>query len=336
MKCVVTGASGHIGANLVRALLHRGHAVRAVVHVNSVALEGLDLEIVPGDVTDAASLRHAFDGADVVYHLAGHISITSDDSPRLVDINVEGTRNVVQACLDSRVRRLVHFSSIHALAGGHAETEVSEDTPLADDAASAAYDRSKAQGEALVTDAVRRGLDATIVVPTGVLGPYDYGPSHLGRVLVALAENRLPALVAGGFNWIDARDVAAGAIAAAESAPAGRKYVLSGHWVSFRDVATLAGSLTGARVPRVALPLSVARACGPLVEGACRVLGIAPLFTCYSIDSLATFRRVSHERATAELGYRPRAFEETLADTYGWFRENGYLPAVPNSVRASN
>jgi dihydroflavonol-4-reductase len=281
-------------------------------------------------------VRRAIDGADVVYHLAGHISITSDDSPRLVDINVEGTRNVVQACLASRVRRLVHFSSIHALAEGHPEEEVSELSPLVDDAASSAYDRSKAQGEVLVADAVQRGLNGTIVVPTGVLGPHDYGPSHFGRVLLALAERRLPALVAGGFNWVDARDVAAGAIAAAELAPAGRKYVLSGHWVSFRNVAALAARLTGAKAPRVALPLSIARACGPLVEGTCRAFGIAPLFTCYAIDSLAGFRRVTHERATVELGYQPRGFEETLADTYEWFRENGYLHASCNGMRAAS
>jgi dihydroflavonol-4-reductase len=326
MKCVVTGASGHIGANLVRALLHRGHAVRATVHVDSAALVGLDIETVPGDVTDRASLHEAFEGADVVYHLAGHISIAGDDSPKLVDVNVEGTRNVVQACLDSGVRRLVHFSSIHALAGAHAAAEVSEETPLADNAGCPAYDRSKARGELLVIDAVRRGLDAIVVVPTGVVGPYDYRPSHFGRVLIALARNRLPVLVSGGFDWVDVRDVAAGAIAAAESAASGRRYVLSGHWVSVPTVATMARRLTGSRVPNVALPLSFARACGPLAEGACRVLGIAPLLTCYSVDSLATFRHVSHDRATSELGYQPRAFEETLADTYRWFSQNGYLP----------
>ncbi len=327
MKCVVTGASGHVGANLVRALLERGHAVCGMVHVGSTALVGLDIQTVTGDVTDYASLLRAFDGADVVFHLAGHISIARGDCVKLIGVNVEGTRNVVQACLDSRVRRLVHFSSIHALAEGRAAAELSEETPLADDAGCPAYDRSKARGELLIMDAVRQGLDAVVLLPTGVVGPYDYRPSHFGRVLIALARKRLPVLVSGGFDWVDARDVAAGAIAAAESAPSGRRYVLSGHWVSLPDVATLARCLTGTKASGVTLPLPLARACGPLAEGACRVLGIDPLFTCYSIDSLAKCRHVSHDRASAELGYQPREFAETLADTYRWFSQNGYLPS---------
>ena len=325
MKCVVTGASGHIGANLVRSLLRRGYDVRATVHVDSAALAGLDVQTVQADVTDLVSLQEAFEGADVVYHLAGYISITGHNCRQVADVNVEGTRNVLQACLDCRVGRLVHFSSIHAFAGGHVVAEVAEDSPLATDTRCSAYDRSKARGELLVMDAVRRGQDAIVVAPTAVVGPHDYRPSLFGRVLIALAMNRLPALVTGGFDWVDARDVAEGAIAAAESAPSGRKYLFSGHWVSVPEIAAVAHRLTGARVPWVAVPLSMARACGPLSEGACRVFGIDPLFTAQSVDALGTFPMVSHARATSELGYRPRLFEETLSDTYRWFTDNGFL-----------
>jgi len=327
MKCVVTGASGHVGANMVRALLHGGHTVRAMVHEDDTALVGLDVEIVPADVTVPTTLHDVFEGADIVYHLAGHISITRGDSRNAVDVNVEGTRNVVQACLDSRVARLVHFSSIHALSGGHSEAEVSEDTPLFDDVSCESYDFSKARGEMVVMEAARHGLDAIVVVPTGVVGPHDYRPSLFGRVLIALARNRLPALVAGGFNWVDVRDVVAGAIGAAESAYPCRKYVLSGHWISLPEVAAMARNITGTGVPLVALPIPFARSCSPLISGTCRLLGTAPLFTDYSVDSLETFRHVSHRRATLELGYRPREFKETLRDTYRWFSQNGYLPS---------
>ncbi|MBN1857212.1 MAG: NAD-dependent epimerase/dehydratase family protein [Dehalococcoidia bacterium] len=327
MKCVVTGASGHVGANMVRALLHRGHDVRAVVHVDRTALAGLDLQMVEADVSDLASLRRAFDGGDVVYHLAGHISISGKNSRQLADVNVEGVRNVVRACLDSPVLRLVHFSSIHAFARCQSAALVSEDNLLVSDAMPSSYDSSKAEGELLVMDAVRQGLDAVVVVPTAVVGPHDFRPSHFGQVVIALARNRLPALVSGGFDWVDVRDVVDGAIVAAECAPSGRKYVLSGHWVSIPRVAAMVRGLSGARVPPPILPLPVARACCPLAEGACRVLGRPPLFTRYSVDSLAQFRHVSHERATSELGYQPRPFEDTLADTYRWFRANGYLGA---------
>ena len=327
MKCAVTGASGHVGVNLVRALVARGHHVRALVHVETAPLRGLDAELVHGDVCDAASLRAAFDGVDVVYHLAAHIAISPGHASLLGRVNVLGTRNVVEACLDRRVHRLVHFSSIHALAeapeGGHAD----ESAPLVEKSSCSRYDSSKAEGERCVQDMVRSGLDAVIVAPTAVAGPYDYRPSYFGRVLLRLATGRLPVLVRGGFDWVDARDVADGAIAAAERAPAGAKYVLSGHWLTLVQVADLVSAASGAPGPLAAAPLSLARACAPAGEALARLLRREPLFTAYAISALSQHRFVSHAKASRELGYSPRPFEQTVADTIDWFRSNGYLPA---------
>jgi len=328
---VVTGASGHVGANLLRALLERGEGVRALVHVDASALSGLGVELARGDVCDLESLRAAFDGADVVYHLAGHISVAGGSAPRLADVNVSGTRNVLRACLDCHVRRLVHFSSIHAIAATPAGVAADESTALVD-ASSPSYDASKAEGERIVMRAVAAGFDAVVIAPTAIVGPHDYRPSYFGRVLLRLFTGRLPVVVCGGFDWVDVRDVVAAAIAAAATAATGSKYLVSGHWLSLTEVANLASAIAGAARPLGAAPLALARACGPLGEAVCRLTGREPLFTRYSVEALSQHRLVSHEKATRDLGYTPRPFERSLVDTYDWFRDHGYLSGAGRSI----
>lgn len=326
MTQVITGAAGHVGANLVRALLARGERVRALVHSDRRALEGLPLEVVAGDVGNVESLRRAFRGTSVVYHTAAHISLLGSEGALLERTNVIGTRNVVQACLECRVRRLIHFSSIHALVQEPLDVPVDEARPLVGHRAGTPYGCSKAAAEAEVQAGLAHGLDAVILNPTAIIGPYDFRPSHFGEVLLDLARGRLPALVDGGFDWVDVRDVVQGALRAAERAPAGARYLLSGHWVSLGEIAALVEELTGRRRPRFVCPLALARVSAPLALAMAR-LRRRPLFTPVSIESLAGNRHILHERASRELGYRPRPFRETIVDTLHWFAENGQLPA---------
>lgn len=325
MLWVVTGAAGHIGANFVRLLLRHGESVRAIVHRNAVALEHLAVSTIPADVGDSESLEAAFFGADIVVNLAARISI-SRHAQQIVDpVNVTGTKNVVQACVQCGVRRLVHFSSIHAIAQPPAGQVTDETSPLVTGRRLAAYDWSKAEGERVVLEAARNGLDAVILAPTAVVGPYDFGSSYFGRVLLGLARRRMPVLVAGGFDWVDARDIAEATLRAAASERPSGKYLLSGHWHSIMEVARMASRATGLPAASLAAPMPIARVCGSLVERMCDLTGRQPLFTACAIDALAQHPRVSHERAAAELGYVSRPLEETLADTYDWFRQNGYL-----------
>jgi dihydroflavonol-4-reductase len=195
MIVAVTGANGHIGANLVRALLKAKRPVRALVHNGHQALEGLDIESVSGDVSDVNSLCRAFAGVDTVFHLAAFISLSMNDWPRVEAVNVNGTRNVVEACLKNGVRRLVHFSSIEAMIQEPLNKPVDEQRPLVDSPNYPPYDRSKAASEREVRQGIEQGLDAVILNPTAVIGPHDFRMSHLGETLLAMARGKLPALV---------------------------------------------------------------------------------------------------------------------------------------------
>ena len=279
MMIAVTGATGHAGANLVRALLAQGLSLRALVHRERKAIEGLDIEVVQGDICDLKSLVKAFKNAEVVYHLAAHISIFQDKWPLLEAVNVNGTRNVVEACLRCGVRRLVHFSSIHTMSQSPKAARVDESTPLVESERYPPYDRSKALAEKEVRRGIEKGLDAIIISPTAITGPHDYRPSHFGEALLRMASGRLPALVGGGFDWVDVRDVIQGAMRAEKQAPTGAKYILSGHWLSLRDVAKRVEQITGVPVPRFVCPMWLARVGAPFITTFDRLAGRRPLYT---------------------------------------------------------
>jgi len=325
MKIVVTGASGHLGINLIRAIIAGGGEVRALTHHNNTGLEKLDIDLVNGDVLDVNTLNHAFEGADQVYHLAGYISLLVSDWAACSAVNVEGTRNVVNACRQAGVKRLVHFSSIHAFCQEPFAIPIDESRNFVDVKKAPAYDRSKAMGEQLVRKAIEEGLDAVIINPTAIIGPYDYRPSHTGQAIIQMATGRLPVLVDGGFDWVDARDVAQGAIRSAEIAPAGSRYLLSGHWLSLKALAGIVSSVSGVRAPAFVCPIGIANLCAPLVTFSAHLAGRRPIYTTGSLKAVISNRDTRHDKATAELGYAPRPLEETIRTTVAWFKENGYL-----------
>jgi dihydroflavonol-4-reductase len=320
MQIAVTGATGHIGANLVRALVERGDQVRVLIHADERALEGVAVERIRADVRDLPSLKPAFEGVDLVFHLAARISIAPGDEAEVKSVNVGGTGNVIEACLAAKVKRLVHFSSIHAFSPEPRDGTVDEERPLAT-GSWLPYDRSKAEGELRVKDGIARGLDAVVVNPTAVLGPYDYRPSPLGSVLLDLYRRKLPGLVDGGFDWVDVRDVVAGALAAAERGRTGEKYLLSGARRTILDLARTVEEVTGVRPPRLVTPMWLARGVVPFALGWARLRGQPPRFTAESLHALRNHQSVSHDKATRELGYTPRPLKETIAATFDWFKQ---------------
>lgn len=325
MVAVVTGASGFLGGALVRALVSEGRDVRAVDLNYGPALAGLDIDRMEADVLDRSAVRAALKGAETVFHLSAVISVTGDPTGRVWAVNVGGVENVAEIALDSGVRRFVHCSSVHAYDLELRGADVTETSPRAMGQRLPAYDRSKAAGEAVLRKAMDRGLDAVTVNPTGLIGPYDFGPSRMGSVLLALFRRRLPALVDGGFDWVDVRDVARSMLAAESRGRTGENYLLPGHHLSLNGLARVAEQVSGRRRPFLTVPMWFARTWSPLSNVFSRRSNNPLWATSESMHALRFSPTVSGDKAGAELLHRPRPIAETIADTYAWFTAQGFI-----------
>lgn len=330
MQVVVTGACGHIGATLVRDLIGQQHRVRVLSHPQTktpAALAGLDVEVAQGDVRDLDSLRAAFRGAEIVYHLAAMISIDGDRRGLVRGVNVDGARNAATASLLAGVRRHVHVSSVHAF-DHHPVDEPLDETRRRPGPQHPTYDRTKAAGEAAVREVIARGLDAVIVNPSGVIGPRDFAPSRVGQMLLYLARRLMPAVNNGGFDWVDVRDVSRSILAAAERGRTGQNYLLTGHYHTVAGIYGMAERVTGVRAPRLVVPRRIEDLAASAAALLSRALGTRPLFTHEAIHALHGSRNVDGARAASELGHRARPTEQTIRDTYAWFAHSGKLPAL--------
>jgi len=332
----ITGATGHVGSNLVRQLVERGDRVRALTrNPDPKELQGLSIERVTGDVSSSDGLDALLDGAELVFHLAAQISIVGPMNGLVNRVNVEGARNVAAAAKRANVRRMVHCCSVHVFEPEPFDRPTDEARPRVQRGEAPAYDVSKAEGEAVVREAVAQGLDAVIVHPSGVMGPYDFKPSRMGHVLLKLYRRRLPALLAGGFDWVDARDVSAGMIAAAERGRTGESYLLTGHYRTVAQVADAAASVTGVPRPRLVCPKWVAQVGAPFMDlAAWAMRGGEPLYTSESLMPLELRMAYDRSKAAKELGYAPRAFEETVRDAYAWLLGQGVIEAKTDAARA--
>lgn len=216
LSCFVTGGTGHVGANLVRQLLDAGHDVRCLVRKDVRALEGLEVERVTGDMLSVDDMAPHMEGVDVVFHAAAFVAVEKSDTTLMERINVRGPRTMCQAALLKSVDKFVHISSVHAFQQRPTGAPLTEDRPLVDSPKAAPYDRTKAAGQREVQRAVCKGLDACMLHPTGILGPYDWKPSRMGQVLLDIHAGRMPVTLATGFNWVDVRDVCQTAINAVD------------------------------------------------------------------------------------------------------------------------
>ncbi|HPS76499.1 MAG TPA: NAD-dependent epimerase/dehydratase family protein [Oscillospiraceae bacterium] len=320
---IVTGAAGHLGSAVVRALSARGDAVRALVHQpgSGTPLPGVRYSV--GDVTLPATLRPLFADTGgrgvIVIHAAGMVSIAEKVTPRLYEVNVNGTKNVLAACRDYGVRRLVYVSSVHAISEVPDGGVIRETDRFSPDTVEGAYAKTKAEATRAVLDAAAAGLDAVVVHPSGIIGPYDSGKNHLVQMIADYITGRLPAGVMGGYDFVDVRDVAEGCLLAAEKGIAGQCYILTNRYCSVRD---LFGYIRLAvRGPRkLCLPIWLASGAAPLLEGLARLARRRPLYTRYALHTLRSNGIFSHDKATAELGYRPRDLKDTVADTVSWLK----------------
>jgi len=325
MKVAVTGASGHVGNVLCRELIKQGHWVRALIHHDTDDLESIGVEMVQGDLMDINSLEKLCMDCEVVYHLAAKISIDEKEKDLVRLTNVTGTQNLIKAAIKTSIKKFIHFSTIHVLDPFPLDEELNETRPYIGHT-HMIYEQSKTESEKLVLEAVQEGLNAVIITPTAIIGPYDYKPSFLGQALIKMVTNSLPMLVSGGYDWVDVRDVVVCAIAAAEKGRQGERYIASGHYLSLKNLSQMIGKVTGRKTPSFTGPTILAKIGLPFIALYSKLKNEAPLYTSNSLEILKNSNRcISHAKATAELNYQPRPLEETLMDTFDWFNKNGLI-----------
>ena len=326
---VVTGGTGHVGNVLVRQLLSIGEEVKVVIppFENETSLKGLDVEKVEGDILNINSLYKAFKDAQVVYHLAAVISTMPGKNELMRSVNVDGTINVIKACLDCGISRMVYTSSIHALADVPKGEIIDESVPFDPyTRRRGEYDRTKAQASLEVLKAVEeQGLDAVIVCPTGVVGPWDFKPSQMGQFFLSFAKKKLKAYVGGAFNFVDVRDVARGLILACQKGLCGERYIISGELITIEEMMSVLQDITGVEPPRFKMPAWAAKIIAFFAVAYSQLVNKEPLFTKYSIDTIVNPPLVSHEKATRELGYHHYPIRNSIRDTIKWFQKMDML-----------
>jgi len=316
---LVTGAAGHIGNVLVRELIAEGRQVRALILPGEdiASLDGLEIEFAEGNVLDPFSLSQAMEGIDIVFHLAGVISIMPGNDEWMRKVNVNGTKNVLQAAKKANVTRLVYTSSIHALSRDW-KGKIDERVPFDPDNPVGGYDRTKAAASLAVLDAVKDGLDAVIVCPTGVIGPYDYRGSEMGDLLMDWLRKKLHLLVKGAYDFVDVRDVAHGHILACDRGRKGEVYILSGWRIKVLELKKLVQDVLGYRIVAVTIPMWIAKIGAKIMPLYYQLTKRIPKFTDYSLETLQSNSDISSGKAKRELGYAPRDLATTIKDTVRW------------------
>jgi dihydroflavonol-4-reductase len=320
---LVTGATGHLGNVLVRELLEHGERVRVLTRPGKIAraLEGLGVEIVPGDLLDPGSLERAMQGAELVYHLAARISLENGPDPETERVNYQGTLNILTAARTARIRRLVYASSIYALKKPMKGVLLDESQPFDTAGCKGAYDCSKARASLAVLRETAAGLDGVLVCPTAIIGPFDFHGSEAGRAIRLYMHPGMRFYVEGAYDFIDVRDAATGFVLAAEKGRSGEIYILSGGRMTVREVAQTIWQASGRRAAGIRVPLGLAYLAAGFMPIFTRLTKTQLIFTRYSLDAIQSNSQISHAKASQELGFTPRPVRQAILDAVQWLRE---------------
>jgi dihydroflavonol-4-reductase len=326
---LLTGATGFVGSAVARALLARGHRLRALARPGSDRrnLAGLDLDVVEGDLSDPASLARATAGCRFVVHVAADYRIWVPNPDAMLRANVDGTIALLRAAHAAGAERIVHCSSVAALGLTPDGTPADETTPVSEETVVGIYKKSKFRAEQAVLALVRdEGIPAVIVNPAAPIGPRDIKPTPTGRMIADAAAGRMPAYLDTGLCVVHVDDVAHGHVLALERGRIGERYILGGDNLPLRDILALVARAAGRRPPSIRLPAPllwpVALACEALAR-----LGIEPLVTRDHLRMARKRMYFSSAKAIRDLGYAPRPASQAIADAVAWLRANGMLPA---------
>jgi nucleoside-diphosphate-sugar epimerase len=335
---LVTGSTGHLGANLVRRLSSDGHKLRVIIQPGSdtSAISGISLQHVSADLRDPTAIAAAVAGCDQIYHCAADVSTRNSRQREIYESNVVGTRNLLSAARQAGVCRVVVTSSLSAI-GKVPGQPSSEDDPFDPFDKHTPYAHTKAAAEHECLKAVADGLDVVIVTSTAIVGPNDFTPSRLGGVMLKFANGKLPAFPAGGFAFVAADDLVNGHLLAMASGRRGQKYLISTEFLTTNQFLQICAEATGVRHRPVRIPSHIAASAAAIWDPLARRLfpGRPEQFTPAAIEFLRLRRRADCTKAVQELGYQPTGITQAISKAYECFARRGLLKGhTPGSVPA--
>ena len=332
MKTLITGATGFVGSAVLRQLLAAGQEVRALVRAGSDRrnLDGLEVELCEGDLTDDPSLRRAVIGCDSVFHVAADYRLWIPDPENMYRTNVAGTRKLLLYAADAGAEKIVYTSSVAALGSTTDGNPADEDTPVIPGDKIGHYKKSKYQAEQEVLTLVRSSrLPVIIVNPSTPIGPRDIKPTPTGRIILDTLNGRMPAYVDTGLNIAHVDDVAHGHLLAFEQGIVGERYILGGEDMCLKDILGVTCELAGLKPPVIRLPHNAVLPIAWLAERWAGITGKEPIVTVDAVRMSKQNMYYSSRKAMESLGYRPRPAAAAIADAVYWFNENGYCRALP-------
>jgi dihydroflavonol-4-reductase len=328
MTTLVTGATGFVGSAVARALAARGHRLRLLTRPSSDRrnLQGLDAEVVTGDLTDQDSLARAAAGCRYVVHVAADYRFWVPDPDAMLRANVDGAVAMIRAAARAGADRIVHCSSVAALGQIGDGTPADELTPANEADFIGIYKRSKYLAEKAVLElAVREGLPVVVVNPAAPVGPRDIKPTPTGKMILDAAAGRVPAYIDTGLNIVHVDDVAEGHVLALEKGKVGERYILGGENMLLKDILGLVAAVVHRRPPSICLPEAVVWPAAFVMEKLAKLTGIPPMMTRDHLKMARKKMFYTSAKATAELGYQPRPVRMAVEDAVAWFRANGML-----------
>jgi len=326
MKVFVTGATGFLGASIVRELLKDGRDVRVLVRAGSDTsnLKGLDVELWTGDLRDSGSLKAGLHGCDTLYHAAADYRLWTRTPQEMYRINVDGTAAILEAALHNSLSRVIYTSSVGTLGNPGDGTPGREDTPVTLNDMVGHYKKSKFLAEREAEKFIARGLPLVIVNPSTPIGPFDIKPTPTGKIIVDFLNRKMPAYLDTGLNIIAVEDCARGHILAGEKGRIGQKYILGNANLTMQQIFGMLEEITGLSAPRVRLPYTPILLAAYVNEAISSITGKAPLIPLAGVQMAAKFMFFDPSKAVEELGLPQTSAKAALKRAVEWFRQNGY------------
>src|SRR5882724_10821952 len=328
MTTLVTGASGFLGSHVARQLVARGEKVRVLLRAssNNRAIADLPLEYVTGDLRDSASLARALAGVTRVFHVAADYRLWAKHKQDIYDLNVGGTKNLLEAAKRANVAQFIYTSTVATIAVDRPE-HPNEFTDAKLGEMVGHYKRSKWQAEREVLDAAKQGFAAIIAMPTTPVGPWDWKPTPTGKIILDFLNGKMPGYVETGLNFVGVEECAAGHLLAAEHGKVGERYLLGAENLTLKGLLDLLAKITGLRAPAMKIPHGVALGVAYVESAFSRLLGKEPQIPVEGVKIARHKMFVDASRAQRELGFQPGPVVAALERAVRWYRANGYVSA---------